>query len=397
MKNKLFSSLIASIFTFLLSGLIQPLYAAGPADQFCRTGLTPAWVTITNRSDHLWQSFTPVQNRLSRVVLDVNGDGIGQIKLKISTFLVSEENSNGWVQEPNGRGYVEFLFNDIALVPGLKYALTPIASDNSVLTWNYKTDCYSDGEGFMGSTAKTYDYGFETYGFTDEALIATPTQQPEQSVTSTPTSVITTAQQNVTATTSPTSNLPKDNSLVPPKLLYAIKNFETVSDVNESVNVKSGDVITLYGEGTTGSQIMISMGDLSTVSDVDKQGKWSSQIVVNENSSGDYTIFGKTISLGKSSEEIELLKLNYGSPLIEIADDNSFIEKYAFYVMATALILIGIASYMLWYFINKSKKSKTVDVKTENTTESDKNEGSGENPKDEVGNDKKEEQNVETK
>jgi len=397
MKNKLFSSFLASIFTFLLSGLIQPLYAAGPADQFCRTGLTPGNVTITNRSDVIYQTFTPQQNRLSKVVLDVNGDGIGKIKLKITTFMASEENSNGWVQEPNGRGYVEFLFNDLALVPGLIYALTPIASDNSVLTWNYKTDCYSGGSAAIGTTAKDYDYGFETYGFIDETLIATPTQQPEQPATNTPTSVITTTQQNVTVTTTPTSNLPKDNSLVPPKLLYAIKNFETVSNVNESVNVKSGDVITLYGEGTLGSQIMISMGDLSTVSDVDQQGKWSSQIVVNENSSGDYMIFGKTISLGKSSEEIELLKLNYGSPLIETVNDGSFIEKYAFYVVAAALTLIGIASYMLWYFLNKSKKGKAVEVKIENSTESDKNEGGGEKPKDEVGSEKKEEQNVETK
>jgi hypothetical protein len=180
MRSLRLSARLTALFlaVFLLLG--TNVKAAGPPDQVCDTSGSSGWTTVIRQNPNFTtQTFTPQQNRLSRVVLDMLGDGVGSAALAIfhDDALIAL-NTNDMVAEPNGRGDMGFNFNDIILVPGDVYQIFPIYSyGNTSLGWHWQFNCYSGGAGYIGSSAQDYDFGFSTHGFTVEPEPTPPLQQ----------------------------------------------------------------------------------------------------------------------------------------------------------------------------------------------------------------------------
>ena len=187
--------------------------SAGPPDQTCDASLGGYMTLIRDPDKLLSQTFTPNQNRLSRITIQIFGDGteqgVGMVIFKDSSIIAF--NTNGMVNEPVGYGEVSFEYDDVELTPGYSgYKILPIYSiGNTAIFWHYLDGCYDGGVAYMGSVAKSYDFGFATYGFdyvvpvdpsvddgTGDDVVADDTSTPTTTITgteSTPTTKTTSA------------------------------------------------------------------------------------------------------------------------------------------------------------------------------------------------------------
>lgn len=161
-----FKKLITSfIILFVASFFIFPQTAlSAEYDQGC-TPDNVANITVYNHYN-IYQTFAPVHNRLTRVGLWMEGDGNGDVILKVqhnADILGSDSRS-----EPNGYALIYFDFDNIELTPGdSNYRLKPTTSKtNADLNWHRSTspDCNVGGYAYFGTGPKDYDMGFATFG-----------------------------------------------------------------------------------------------------------------------------------------------------------------------------------------------------------------------------------------
>lgn len=139
---------------------------AATADQYCTPG--GDWSTFAGHPTGLWQTFTPTQNRLTRIGLWLEGDGVGKVVLRIThagSVLGTEI-----IDETAGYNLVYFDFDNLELVPGdSDYRIWPSRyTGNDTLYWHRSDDpnCYTSGVGYVDGIDVGLDWGFATYGFT---------------------------------------------------------------------------------------------------------------------------------------------------------------------------------------------------------------------------------------
>jgi len=167
-KKMIKKVIVFTVIVLLVGGfnLIQiPAIQAAEADQYCTPGT--AWVTVNGHSS-IFQTFTPSQNRLTRVGLWMKGDADGTVNLRVrkgnDTICYATRS------EPDGYKLIYFDFNDIELTPGVTYILfVTTGSGNTSLGWHRSasgSDCYAGGAAYLDGEEKDYDWGFATYGYT---------------------------------------------------------------------------------------------------------------------------------------------------------------------------------------------------------------------------------------
>jgi len=249
MKNNFL--LVSCILVLNLFVPISTIKAASPPDQYCVAdkGYT---TMIREEENHVAQSFKPKETHLSKVTMKIKGDGNGKLGIGIAdgNFILAW-NNEGAMAEPNGSEQtVTFTFKDLALTPDKEYKIWPrISTDNTVLFWYYKESCYDRGAAYMGNNAKTYDFDFATYGWSEEDMppisaldLDEDTNQgtPTATVTTTSIATVTTSaeidnisnEQTLVDQTTLTSNITKD--ILPPTDLIVL---DTPNDNGGSLNL----------------------------------------------------------------------------------------------------------------------------------------------------------------
>ena len=145
MDNKI-RLLIASVsfFPFLLfSG--RKTFSASSIDQYCHTDENSGNISIAKNLAS--QTFTPKHNRLTSIIMDIEGDGVSRMVL-----MINKKNDDGTptafstneVKVPKGRGMVTLYFDNYKMTPGIEYKITPglSAFRDAVVNWYTKKDCY---------------------------------------------------------------------------------------------------------------------------------------------------------------------------------------------------------------------------------------------------------------
>ncbi len=167
---------LAVVSLILVFNFIQtpPIYGASSVDQYCNPGT--AWVTVNGHSS-IYQTFTPSQNRLTRVGLWMEGDGDGTVYLRVRKG--GDTIGYDYRSEPSGYQLIYFDFDEIELTPSATYILfVSTGAGNTSLHWRRSpigSGCYSGGTAYLDGAEKDYDWGFASYGFT-----YTPPQGPEE-------------------------------------------------------------------------------------------------------------------------------------------------------------------------------------------------------------------------
>jgi hypothetical protein len=343
---------------FLLLGI--NVKAAGPPDQLCDASGSTGWTTVIRQNPHFTtQTFTPQQNRLSRVVLDMLGDGVGSAALAIfhDDALIAL-NTNDMVAEPNGRGDMGFNFNDITLVPNDVYQIFPIYSyGNTSLGWYWNYNCYSGGTAYVGSSVQDNDFGFATYGFTIPDPTPTPTPTPTATPSGSPTPT-------PSATPTPTPTLTTSQTLVPSTLSYVVKNNLIINDFINGIEATSNDILILNGTGVAGSTVVIDFNGTTYEAIVEQGGTWFLQLQLVELATGDYTITSQTKSGTEISESADLLVINFTSintPTITTTTKENDWKLYLY--IGAAVIVLG--SLVVYYFIKKRKSGQPIASKVD--------------------------------
>ena len=138
---------------------------AASADQYCTPGA--AWVAVAGHTS-IYQTFTPTQNRLTRIGLWMEGDGDGTVYLRL--FHNTSVIGSGSRSEPDGYALIYLDFNDLELTPNdsnYRISLTTGAT-NANLAWHRSGDdsCSEGGHAYIDGEQKSYDFGFSTFGYT---------------------------------------------------------------------------------------------------------------------------------------------------------------------------------------------------------------------------------------
>ncbi len=184
--KKLKFALVIFVSLFLTVGTnLSVAVAAGPPDQQCDAyNLGGGYTTMIRDTEYLAsQTFTPTQNRLSRITITVLGDGNGEVGMALlKDGGIIAFNTDGMIAEPNGTEVMTMQYNDIELVPGhTGYKILPIYSvGNASLFWYKKTACYDGGAAYFGSTSQDFDFDFATYGFDYVAPVDPPAEEEEE-------------------------------------------------------------------------------------------------------------------------------------------------------------------------------------------------------------------------
>lgn len=372
---------IAAVFVLAIVASMN-INAAGPPDQYCDASSWWTGDTTITKGDVAKQTFKPQQNRLSRVILDMNGDGNGTVGLIVSgngSLYGSTNGGDGFVAEPNGRGDVEFYFDDVELVPGVTYTLLPIYSiGNADLNWYYKDTCYADGAAYLGSVEKTWDFGFETQGFT----YTDPTPVP----IATPTPTVSEDGTTPTATPTPAPEVSADIAV--PVLTYVVKNNLQITDFTSGIDVDGDDIFILNGTATAGSTVIVTLNGETYEAVADSTGAWFMQLAVDELATGEYTLTAQTQVGDKISEATELLTISLTAvesaqviAAVEDEDSNNWL-LYLYIGIGVVVILGGALTY---YLIRRKKQAAKNTTKATSVTPSENAEASSEEkPKEET-------------
>lgn len=168
-----FFSIITILGLALLILPVQKVKAADTIDRSCNAAASPLTASIGSGS---WQTFTPSQNRLSKISVDVfrngnNGNVMVGVTLKVSHDLgrSSVVVDAGSKKVALGGATLVYDFTDIEVTPGDPYRITLTTTGD--VSWREQDDlCYRGGDAYQNSkiTDPRFDYGFATYGYTVE-------------------------------------------------------------------------------------------------------------------------------------------------------------------------------------------------------------------------------------
>jgi hypothetical protein len=359
-------------------------------DQVCRTTSTDGTIRVTDRTDLLQQTFTPTMDHLTRVMLYMNGDGVGTVSLWVvedsqnGKFYINE---NGPLPVPNGDGGLTFSFGSVSLTPGKKYILLPVPSEDSTLYWFYKENCYANGDGYMGIVVKTYDYSFKTWGWNtasnvsptpniiDFNIISIPTATPlvkptaGGNITGSPTATAM-ASGTGNATVAPTPILEIDSDIPAPTLEYVLKDSEKIENLAAITDLDESNKFVLYGTGVKDSKVVISIGNNNYEVAVDSFGTWFLQVPLSEIKSGTYVITGQTQINNKGGEILNLFTINLknNSFKASVQDLSNKSSNNYLYIAAIIAVLIGLA--LLGLYLSEKKK-KLIKLEKEKTVVND--------------------------
>lgn len=369
-------------------------------DQRCRvTSALMGSMSVTNRTDLLQQSYKPTQNRLNKISIYMEGDGVGSVTLWLvqdsesGTYYI---NSNGPVAEPNGKGMMDFVFDNVVLIPGEDYIILPNPTDNSKLNWFYQDNCYADGIGYMGQVANSFDFAFQTSGYTanqapqqtDNLFIPTATLTVAPTSTVTPTATVTkTANQIdsptatitveptgmgtgemgiglVEPTTSITPIIDVDPEIPLPEVEYVLKNLEKIENLEEAIELSKTDGFVLYGTGEKNSTILISLGQNNYETVVSSNGTWYLQLPLSEIDPGTYTIKGQTQFDGNGGNIAGLatIRLQEEKTIGLINELSEKTQNNYPYIAAILVILIGL-TLLGMYLDGRKKANKIIEQK----------------------------------
>jgi hypothetical protein len=360
-------------------------------DQQCRTFVDQQGsMSITNRTDLLQQTFKPTQDRLTKVNVLLNGDGDGVISLWIvqntdnGSYYI---NSDGPLPEPNGKTMMSFNFNNVVMVPGSSYTILPATNDLTKLEWYYQENCYANGDGFMGTVKKTFDFAFQTYGYSLETPLTgtpviinlgTPTPSPTATVTNSPT-VTVKATASPTNTIGPTATVAKaTSSLTPilnndsdipfPSLEYVLNDLNKEENMGATIELNEKSDFVLFGKGVPGAKILISIGEKSFETTVDQNGYWYLKFPMSDIPSGAYLVKGQTQIDGAGSENVDLINVNVKNTTPEVVAKQLTSGFSTYYPYAIAVLVVSIGLVLLGMYLDgKKKKRKIGDIKSVST------------------------------
>lgn len=159
----------------VLSILILPVKSAKAADSLDRSCDTSDSFTTTKIGSGSWQTFTPSQNRLSKITvhvfrheLDVPAPSV-TLKVYTNSFhvgLLTDAGSKS-IADAGGAGVtLTYDFADKEVTPGESYRIA--LTTNGDVSWLNKTGtCYRAGDAYSASKIidPRLDYGFATYGY----------------------------------------------------------------------------------------------------------------------------------------------------------------------------------------------------------------------------------------
>lgn len=179
---------LLTVLLFIASPQITQAVIYSTLDQTCSLASDgDSKVSLTSGGGS--QYFTPTQNRLTKVVVKINGDGEGSLT---STIILdtSYVGFSDTVAEPDGLDKIVTLrFDSLALTPGTQYRLAILATyGNDFAEWQYKNACYAGGDALVDGAFQDYDFIFATYGYTEETPPVATTEDStlEESSTSEP-------------------------------------------------------------------------------------------------------------------------------------------------------------------------------------------------------------------
>jgi len=383
--------LVELILLFLISPFLSKSIMAfsETLDQRCRvTSDQMLPKSITNVAYSPQQSFKPSYDHLTKIAVYVNGDGVGKIKLWLiedwagGNYYVS---SSGEVAEPNGKAMVYFNFDNLEVKPGKSYMILAGATDYSKLEWYYQENCYADGSGHLGDVEQSYDFAFQTYGYSNVVIqevpisimpvyklttptpvvikfpnfiptkipTPTPTKIPTLTPTSTTAKVVTPTPDLASITPIPTTGtaLPilDENPVIPPPIVEDVyKDLEKIENLEESIDLSNMDEFLLKGTGEKGSKILITLGKNNYEVVVDDNGQWVVKLPLSDIKNGTYKITGQTQINGAGGNIVDLAT-------VRIQKDS---KSYP-YIIAILIVLIGLTVFGM-YLDGKKKKLNIV-------------------------------------
>jgi len=170
---KKFFSVIALSGLLFFSLPIGVAKAADTLDRSCNAAGSPLTATIGTGS---WQTFSPSQNRLSKVSVDVfRNDNDNNVMVGVTLKISNDFTRSSMVMDagskkvsPGGSTLV-YDFTDIEMIPGNPYRITLTTTGD--VAWRQQDDtCYHGGDAYQNSKISNprLDYGFATYGYTVE-------------------------------------------------------------------------------------------------------------------------------------------------------------------------------------------------------------------------------------
>lgn len=241
-QKKIFIDLaliLLTVLLFIASPQITQAVIYSSLDQTCSIAYdNDSKVDLTSGGGS--QFFTPTQNRLTKVVVKINGDGEGSL---MSTIILDTDyvGFSDTVAEPDGLNkIVTFRFDSLALTPGTQYRLAILATyGNDFVEWQYKDVCYEGGDALVSSGFQDYDFIFATYGYTEETPPVETTEDStlEESSASEPETTLESTENTPTSASTDNGSSNSSNS-----------SESTVNDQQTSQNTPSNIKINKQGQ-----------------------------------------------------------------------------------------------------------------------------------------------------
>ncbi len=336
--------------------LFSPIKSAqaATADQYCTPGA--AWVAVAGHTS-IYQTFTPTQNRLTRIGLWMEGDGDGTVYLRL--FHNTSVIGSGSRSEPDGYALIYLDFDNLELTPGdsnYRISLTTGAT-NANLAWHRSSDdsCLEGGHAYIDGEQKSYDFGFATYGYTQEEGgdeqkqeddQQTGDEQTQQPGVDTTTNYGAAPSQNVSSAIKPPTEVKAENEPVDesPAVKISWKQSTTEDIDGYKVFRKSGEKE--YGQVSQAEKAITEFADEKVTEKTDytymiRSYKSNEE---SENSNEAFITASKKKASKISIPSWPEFKIDWTEPI---------------FLSAFGLAAVAVLGFLLWFLISRRKKKET--------------------------------------
>lgn len=221
MKQLLF--LLISISLFL--PLVNLRAATAEVDQACDLSSTGIITGLNGTNYQTFQTFTPSYNRLSKVTVFVNVEGLSAANVGLRVYhgrdlLIDAGSKSVPIAPPHAS--VTYTFADQVMIPGDNTYRISLSSTGTVNWYITSDSCYSGGTAYKDGNVMSprQDYGFKTYGWNDGGT--TPPTDPGTNNETPVADSSSTVNNNSEAALADSPDLVGTASILPPKEVKAV-------------------------------------------------------------------------------------------------------------------------------------------------------------------------------
>lgn len=366
---------IKSLMFLVLLSLIAflPINSVRAVDTLDRSCDTTGSFSTTKIGSGTWQTFTPSQNRLSKITvhvfrheLDVPAPSV-TLKVYTNSFHVGLlfDAGSQTIADAGGAGpTLTYDFADKEVTPGNSYRIT--LTTNGDVSWLTKTGtCYRAGDAYANSKMidPRVDYGFATYGYTAEdkppvsALDLDEDEdqavQPDGQTTETPTDQTTAPTQTNILVDKATLTSNVTDAIKPPTNLKAV---DTPNDQGGSITLTWEKSVTEGVEGYTVFRQFDAMGDVYKIGEVKAE---TLKFVDTKATAGQEFFY--FVRANKGEQQSNDSNKVSATSIVNIAATSTNQKDYLIWYIATGAGLAVIIAVGLFIYFRIKKKKQNPD------------------------------------